>query len=140
MNGAIVPSETERFFENATASKLSCKSASGDRMQAGKVGNFPIVCKSKGAKGEFTIEIFTSHSCKNINQYIMGIHSLFSTGNWDFLWRSELRGGCAMVKYVDGSNVIEKIVPLEYDTKDRTTSLEFTPLTSSQKKRIDLCS
>ena len=140
MNGAIVPSEAERFFVNATASKLSCKSASGDRMQAGKVGNFPIVCKSKGAKGEgeFTIENFTSHSCKNINQYIMGIHPLFSTGNWDFLWRSELRGGCAMVKYVDGSNVIEKIVPLEYNTKDRTTYLEFTPLASSQNNIIDL--
>ena len=124
VEGILMPATEEGNMYNKRPSTLKCRAANGDLLKAGLEGLIDLKCP--GHNGEsIIINGLSSHSSSELSQYILGIHPLFSTGNWDFLWRAKSRGGCAMIKYVDGTNKIEEIIPLEYCEADRTTYLNF---------------
>ena len=124
VEGVLMPAIEERNMYNRKPSTLKCRAANGELLKVGLEGLIDIKCPGHDG-GAIDIKGLSSHSSSELSQYILGVHPLFSTGNWDFLWRAKSRGGCAMIKYKDGTNKIEKVVPLEYCELDRTTYLNF---------------
>ena len=104
-------------------------------MQIGDDGIFPATFTTKGGEMDFDLPLHIDCTTSSeLKQLILSIHPFFATGDWDFLWRSKNRGGCAMIKYVPNTDKIDKIIPMRYDMKSKTTYLDFK--TFLQNKHI----
>jgi hypothetical protein len=112
--GLLVPQGYSTLLENRKPSKMRCTSASGDRMQIGEDGELPIHVTTEGGHVNFDLPL--KLDCTT---------PFFATGDYDFLWRSKSRGGCQIVSYTKGTNAIDKIIPMRYDHKSKTTYLDF---------------
>ena len=124
--GFLVPDRYRKLIENKTPSNMKCKSASGDMMQIGEDGTFPISVTTEGGDVEFDLPLHIDCTTSaELGQLILSIHPFFATGDFDFLWRPKCRGGCKIVKYMPGTNKIDKILPMRYDTRTKTTYLDF---------------
>jgi hypothetical protein len=124
--GFLVPDRYRNLIEYKTPSTMRCKSASGDMMQIGEDGTFPISVTTEGGDVEFDLPLHIDCTTSaELGQLILSIHPFFATGDFDFLWRPKCRGGCKIVKYVTGTDKIDKILPMRYDNRTKTTYLDF---------------
>ena len=124
--GLLVPQGYSALLENRKPSKMRCTSASGDRMQIGEDGELPIHVTTEGGHVNFDLPLkLDCTTSAELGQLILSIHPFFATGDYDFLWRPKLRGGCQIVSYTKGTNKIDKIIPMRYDHKSKTTYLDF---------------
>ena len=124
--GLLVPQGYSTLLENRKPSKMRCTSASGDRMQIGEDGELPIHVTTEGGHVNFDLPLkLDCTTSAELGQLILSIHPFFATGDYDFLWRSKSRGGCQIVSYTKGTNAIDKIIPMRYDHKSKTTYLDF---------------
>jgi hypothetical protein len=88
-------------------SSLNCVSASGDKMEMRKQGvlryTFADVMGGGKEGGDGTIDMENEvHTSKYHPVPLFSFEKMYSSGDWDFLMRSEERGGPSFIKYGEG--------------------------------------
>ena len=120
--------EVECELKGKQDSRLNCVSASGDKMEMRKQGvlryTFADIMGGKGGEGG-TIDMESEvHTSKSLPVPLFSFEKMYSSGDWDFLMRSEERGGPSFIKYGEGGDKVSEI-PLQYDPENKCTWVEY---------------
>ena len=123
--------DVESKLKDRMDSSLNCVSASGDRMDMSKQGvlKYTFTDSMKGGgmeQKQFGILEMENevHTSKHLPVPLFSFDKMYSTGDWDFLMRSEERGGPSFVKYGGEGEKISEI-PLQYDHENKCTWVEY---------------